>query len=156
MNPSSLIDTVLVLLGAHTRRPRQADVKRAISTIYYALFHALCRNAANCLVGTAGANRSEPAWQQMYRSLEHGLARSQCGNERVMQRFPVEIQAFANDFVALQKKRHEADYDPASRFKLEDARMWLNAAKLAIHQLESASLKDRRAFAVWVTVKNRP
>ncbi|MCY4047631.1 MAG: hypothetical protein OXF42_05970 [Candidatus Dadabacteria bacterium] len=155
MTPSSLIDTADTLLNAHTRRPRQSDLKRAVSTIYYAMFHALCRNSADCLVGTAGADRSGSAWRQIYRAVEHGLARSQCENKNVVQRFPGEIQAFAKNFVEIQEKRHEADYDPDSEYRLADVQMWLDSAKLYIKRLEGASIKDRRAFAVWVTVKNR-
>ena len=144
MTPSNLTDTADALLRTHTSRPRQSDLKRAVSTAYYAMFHALCRNSADCLVGTAGADRSEPAWRQMYRSIEHGFAKAQCGNKQVVKRFPSGIQAFAANFVELQKKRHEADYDPASQYKL------------GIKRLGEAPMKDRRAFAVWVAVKARP
>ena len=35
MPPSSLIDVADTLLRAHTGRPRQANLKRAVSTLYY-------------------------------------------------------------------------------------------------------------------------
>lgn len=156
MTPSDLIKTADKLLSASAgRRPLQSDLKRAISTAYYAMFHALCKNSADCLVGTAGANRSERAWRQMYRSIDHGFARAQCKNKQVIKRFPDDIRTFASDFVDLQQKRTGADYDPASEFKIEDAQTWLETATVDISRLENAPVKDRRAFAVWVAVKDR-
>jgi len=37
-----------------TQKPRQSDLERALSTAYYAMFHAMCRNCADCLIGTVG------------------------------------------------------------------------------------------------------
>ena len=154
MNPLHLIDAARLLL-AHAGRPRQANLKRAISTAYYAMFHALCRNCADSLVGKTSANRSESAWRQMYRSVEHGFAKSQCANNRVMRLFPADIEAFAANFSELQGKRHEADYNPASSYQLDDVRTWIKTAETDINRLSNAPIKDLRAFAVWVTAKHR-
>ena len=156
MDPAHLIDTARKLLDSRAGRPRQADLKRAISTAYYAMFHALCRNSADCLVGKTGAKKSRRAWRQMYRSTEHGFARAQCENNQVMERFPDEIQEFAAKFIELQKMRHEADYDPDSQYWLADAQTWIDAAEFYIARLNKAQMRDRCAFAVWVAVKNRP
>jgi hypothetical protein len=51
-----LIITARMLARAGSRRPRQADLKRAISAAYYALCHALAKDAADRLVG-AGRER---------------------------------------------------------------------------------------------------
>ena len=66
--------TALLLARAGSKRPRQSDLKRAISTAYYALHHALAREAADLLVGK-GVSRSTDAWVQVHRSLEHGFAK---------------------------------------------------------------------------------
>ena len=155
MNPSHLIDAANDLLRAKSGRPRQSNLRRAISTAYYAMFHALCGNSADCLIGTAGADRSKPAWRQVYRSVTHGFAKSQCENKKIIGLFPEEIQAFATNFVKLQEKRHEADYDPASKYMLNDVELCLETAKLDIARMGEVSIKDRRAFAAWVTVKDR-
>lgn len=96
------------------RTPRQCDLKRAVSTNYYALFHALCRNAADCFIGGSDADRSRNAWIQAYRALEHGNAAQRCQSQQVMRKFPKPIEDFANLFVQAQKKRNSADYDPSS------------------------------------------
>ena len=95
-----------------SRRPRQSDLRRAVSTTYYALFHQICRNNADLLIGGKSANRSDPAWRQAYRSVNHGHTRKACGNRTVMSRFPTEIEDFAYEFVQAQIKRHDADYNP--------------------------------------------
>lgn len=42
-----LIVTARRLANVRTRRPRQADLKRALSTSYYALFHTLAQDCAD-------------------------------------------------------------------------------------------------------------
>ena len=71
------------------------------------------------LVGGPGANRSEAAWRQAYRALNHGLAKKRCAQQKIRD-FPNGIQDLASAFVDMQKKRHTADYDPDAAFsKLE-------------------------------------
>ena len=57
----------------------------------------------------------QPEWRQIYRSLEHGYARRQCGDSRIMSQFPIEIRQFAEHFADAQLQRHLADYDPDTR-----------------------------------------
>lgn len=155
MSPLDLVQTGRRLLGGRVGRPRQTDLRRAASTAYYAVFAALCKTCADCFIGTAGADRSEAAWRRVYRCVEHGFAQAQCKNKREMARFPQSVQFFADQFVELQEKRHTADYNPDSRFKLDDARAWLDNAETAIRQLDSAPVAARRAFAAWVAIRGR-
>ena len=155
MLPLELIKTARRLTETSGRgQPRQADLKRAVSTAYYALFHALCLTCADGFIGTKTADRSNPAWQQTYRSVEHGVAKDRCSDSRIRV-FPPGIGNFAEEFVKMQGKRHEADYDPMSRFRLNDVVIAIDAAELAIQQLRRCPMKDRRAFAAWATMKKR-
>lgn len=144
----------LVRSGSATR-PRQSDLKRALSTAYYAMFHALCWNCADCLIGGSNSARSAQAWRQAYRAVEHRFAKNQCSNSKVMSKFPKDIEDFASQFKTLQEKRHEADYDPFSRFTLTDVTTGIDTAELAIRRFQRSRIKDRRAFAAWTTMKNR-
>ena len=119
------------------------------------MFHALCWNCADCLIGGTNSDRSAPAWRQAYRAVEHGFARNQCEKRHVVSRFPAEIQDFAALFKSLQEKRNAADYDPFSRFSKTDADTMIDTAELAISRFRRSSIKDRRAFAAWTTMKNR-
>ena len=133
-------------------RPRQAELRRAISTAYYALFHALALCSANLL---AGSNRGESSWQQTYRALEHGHARNQCDDQSAMNRFPLEIQFFARQFVAMQNQRQRADYSPTATFSRERVMLLIGEAGDAIDSLENATAADRRAFAIHVLFRRR-
>ena len=72
-----------------------------------------------------------------------------------MAKFPVEIQDFANQFVAMQSKRHVADYDPETTLNKSTVLADLFAAENTIQQFNSAPIKDRRAFAAYVLFKTR-
>jgi uncharacterized protein (UPF0332 family) len=152
-----LVATAKRLIGVSgKKRPRQSDLKRAVSTAYYALFHALCRNCADSFVGGAGADRSTPAWRQAYRAVDHGAAKNQFKNAHVMSRFPQAIEDFGNLFVDLQTERHKADYDPNHRCNRSDVNSSIAAAETVIKGLAATTIKDRRALAAWVLLKDRP
>ena len=149
-----MIVTARKLANANPKKkPRQADLKRAISTAYYALFHAFAKNAADMLVGV-GQKRPDKAWVQIYRSLQHGDAKSACEGVRNLG-FPDLINACGDAFVRLQQERHAADYDPEARFLRADALQAIELAENAIQNLKAASKKDRVAFAVHLLHKRR-
>ena len=135
-------------------KPTQTTLRRAVSTAYYALFHSLAGTCANLLIGGPGSLRSRHAWREVYRALAHGTAKGACEHRQVLNKFPVEIIDFAEKFIEMQRKRHDADYDPAARFYKSDVVMDIDAVELVIARFEAASTKDRRAFASWVLFKN--
>ena len=137
-----------------TGRPRQTDLRRAVSTTYYAMFHCLAACCANTIVGGPGANKSKAAWHQAYRALNHGSAKKKCEQNRI-EEFPEEIQDLANVFVNLQKKRHGADYDPDAVFAKLEVVQGISETEDAIRRFGSAPLKDRRAFAVYLLLDIR-
>lgn len=162
MTPRNYLTTALELARADQRgRPRETNLRRAVSTTYYALFHCLAACCANMLVGGPGANRSRPAWRQTYRALQHGTARQRCQQSTVVARFPSEIQDFADRFVDMQKKRHSADYDPyamrnpITRLVKSDVIQDIRVAEGIIHGFNQCSARDRRAFAVYVLLDRR-
>lgn len=131
-------------------------MRRAVSAVYYALFHCLARNCADTLVGGYGADRSKPAWRQVYRSLEHGFAKNACSDKQILNKFPQKIQNFAITFVTMQDKRHSADYDPAApTFLKSDVVQDIETADRALADFRSVQIKDRRAFAAHVLLRKR-
>lgn len=149
-----MIVTAKRLAKAGPRRPRQADLKRAISTAYYALFHAIAGDAADLLVGRSSEHRSDEAWRQTYRALQHGFAKNACERVRTMD-FPPEIRGCADAFVTLQEARHLADYDPVHRVARPDALAAISLAERAIAGLKGSAPRDRRAFAVQLLFPKR-
>jgi uncharacterized protein (UPF0332 family) len=148
-----VIVTARKLAHASPGKPRQADLRRAISTAYYALFHALAKDAADLLVGV-GPNRPDKAWSHLYRSLQHGDAKAACVAVLTMN-FPAQIKDCAEIFIELQRLRHDADYDPDQQYVRADAQEAIKYAEDAIAALKSAPKRDRRAFAVQLLHKKR-
>ena len=151
MNPHDLIRIARQLasgaVGETRGRPRQAELRRAVSATYYALFHALARCCANRL---AGSDRTGVAWVQTYRALEHGHARNRCDDQSAMSAFPQEIRYFGRRFVLLQRQRQRADYAPDATFSRARVIQFITEAEDAIDALEGAPATDRRAFAIHV------
>lgn len=154
--PNDLVRAAKDLVGANKGKPRQAHLRRAISTAYYAVFHSLAQACADTLIGGMGADRNQPAWRQVYRSLDHGPAKTACQNRLALQSFPKEIRDFSGIFLDLQGKRHAADYDPDGSYYKSSVLADIDAADDAIRQFTSVPLKDRRAFAAHVLFKYRP
>ena len=155
MRASDFIATARDLAAGTTGRgPRQTNLRRAVSTTYYALFHCLAGCCADMLVGGPGANRSAPAWRQAYRALQHGTVRQRCANP-IIERFPGEIQAFAGRFIDMQRKRESADYDPDGTFHKSEVLDDIDVTENAIIQFLKVPAKDRRAFAVYVLLNIR-
>jgi hypothetical protein len=76
------------------------------------LFHELAKCCADTLIGGKPPKRTERAWTQVYRCLDHGYIRVQCENKVIMRSFSKNIQEFADVFITMQTNRHESDYDP--------------------------------------------
>ena len=157
MNPPHLIAIARQLAAREGRRgrPRQTDLCRAISAAYYAMFHTLARCGADLLAGATRADRSQPAWEQTYRALEHGHARNQCRNQSVVSRFPLDIQDFAEHFAEMQRCRHYADYAPVTDFDRSRVAYLVDLTERTINLFNGVPTRDRRAFAIYVLFRTR-
>ncbi len=147
----SLIETAKKLLPEGDAEITQADLRRAISTAYYAVFHALARVSANSLVGDDKLTRPNKAWVEVYRGLAHGSCKDACGKAKSIG-FPAEIEGFSDNFIQLQVARKRVDYDPTCRPTAEEARQWVAIAEVSTNKLRSADRKDKIAFATWVLI----
>jgi len=168
LNPDHLLDQALRLItppggGA----PRQADLRRAISNAYYAVFHAVVTEAADDLIGRT--HRTQPRYTMVYRSIDHRSLRSLCELvERIDKSgkknpkklevssrylpyvpkggFGPDLLALAAAVVELQEKRHLADYDPSYRVSTSDAKAAVATSQDALSRLRNAGRTARRVF----------
>jgi uncharacterized protein (UPF0332 family) len=143
---NDLISTARHLAHLHQRRPRQADLRRAISTAYYALFHGLAEVAAVRLVGSGSVAQSSQAWARVYRHLNHQAAKKACSRPEVLN-YSADLILFTDYFPRLQELRHQADYDPNVRFKQGDVLSTVNDAEQALAALQRASKAEQHDFA---------
>jgi hypothetical protein len=157
LNPDHLLEQADRLTTAPVGgAPRQADLRRAISTAYYALFHAVLTELADNFAGKTKRHTSRYAL--VYRSVDHGSLRKLC--EDVVKTTPPlkysshipkggfghDLIAFANAVVDLQEKRHSADYDPLFRARASDAVLAVATARAALTRFRAVTRTQRKTF----------
>ncbi len=156
VNPDHLLDQAERLItppggGA----PRQADLRRAISSAYYAVFHAVLTEAADDFVGKT--HRATSRYALVYRSVDHTSLRKLC--EHIKTSLPpkytkhspsggfgADLIALATAVVDLQEKRHLADYDPLFSVRTSDAVLAAATARTALTRFRNANRVSRKAF----------
>lgn len=123
-----LLEQAEHLVRRERRRPRQASLRRAVSTAYYALFHLLIAET------TRNWRRSQDR-DKLARMFEHATMRRSCITARDELRkqlqqglLPLEgvrdaedLAFLADTFVKMQQQRHSADYDGSVRWTRTDA-----------------------------------
>lgn len=136
--------------------PRQVDLRRAISSAYYGIFHAMLAAAADQFVGVT--KRSTSQYGLVYRSIDHRSLQNLCEEAKKpnlslkyrsyvpSNGFGPNITAFALAALELREKRHAADFDPMIRIRSSDAKLAVNTARAALARFEKASATRRRAF----------
>jgi hypothetical protein len=129
--------------------PIEAELRRAISTAYYALFHLLIDEIANRTIAIPALRA------KILRSFDHGDMKKVCAavdslpqdasGDRVYpsgQVVPAGLLVIAQGFCTLQEARLLADYDTFTA--------------VTLLQSESSLQRAENAFASWATVNNDP
>ena len=111
------------LLARLGRKPRQAALRRAVSTSYYALFQALCEMTARNLVGW---KTPWDAFTPVFRSIDHARARAVLGASRDPHPLGDKVKSIGNAFKELQDAREWADYNPEPHFDRQRVQNGLN------------------------------
>lgn len=141
--------------GSDGQLPSQTELRRAASSGYYALFHAVAQSNADTLVGDDPLDRDQEAWRQAYRALEHGYARRRCQQAQRNPRFSPAVQGLAEYFGEMQTLRNRADYDPDAIFSPHDVQAAITQIGQHIADFRAAPVRERRAFAVYILMRER-
>jgi hypothetical protein len=156
LNPDHLFEQAGKLIAPRFGRPRQVDIRRAISSAYYGIFHAVITKAVDQIIGAT--NRDKNHYGLAYRSVNHSRLRELCNEvqKSVLSNryrpyapsagFGVHIVAFAEAVVELQEKRHAADYDVMIRMNRSDAVLAVATARAALSGFDRASQQEHLAF----------
>jgi hypothetical protein len=125
LDPAELLAVARVLLAVGAPSPPgQAQLRRAASTAYYALFHKILRTAGERFAGSG--QEESGAYAILYRSFDHAHRKRVCEDLQVstlkdrikgpLRRNTVSqhTRDFAGTFPAFQDIRHLADYDPTA------------------------------------------
>jgi len=169
-----LLAQARMLASCEPRRPKQATLRRAVSTAYYGLFHFLIEESTALLFGSG---QNDAAFRHLAaRAFIHGKMKSFC--KELVKPTPQEFlrplwlkygvasnwqaRLVAQPFIDLQDDRHAADYDLSVSFSRQDALNAVTRAEAAVHawrQLRTASPEIGRLFAtsliLWPSLVNR-
>jgi uncharacterized protein (UPF0332 family) len=106
-----LIEHALFLATLNPGQPKQADLRRAVSAAYYALFHLLTAEAAENW-------KHQHQRHRFARLFNHGRIKQVASNlslpktqDAVQANIGANLKTVAESFVMLQQQRHTADYD---------------------------------------------
>ncbi|HXH57882.1 hypothetical protein [Iamia sp.] len=141
-------------------RPREVDLRRAVSASYYALFHEV----TNLLARWLAPNLLEADQQRLRRHPSHGGIKRVCGWVINPGGAPIklhfarslatiasghsEIANVAQVFLDLQQHRHEADYDHLAVLTKEAVLTDIADAERAVADLRtSLGTREFEAFA---------
>jgi hypothetical protein len=123
--------------------PRQVDLRRAISSAYYALFHAVSIAGADHVVGRA--RQSGPLYALVYRSIDHRALRRFC-EDLVKPTLPAKYARhgpggfpllgigffFRLPWWICKLNAAQPDYNPMIRLSVLDARIAIRTARRAL------------------------
>lgn len=149
-----LLDQARALAKMDRHRPKQANVRRAISAAYYALFHEVAERAAASIL--PGVEAAGPVGWRLRRTIQHSAvlraAKWFAGPPttlppalRNMRRTPRKkeppidprLARFCQVFADLQAERHRADYDLTSPFARAEVKRRISDASAATDALRS-------------------
>jgi len=166
LDPDSLI-AVARLLASSPGTPEmvEAQLRRAISTAYYAVFHALMQRAAMRFMGPE--HETTAGYRLMYRSFEHGRVLQICRElsartlsvamRRDLGRQAISdiMQEFARTLPDLQSQRHDADYDPAMVIDHAIVIELINTAEAAIAAFDGADPGEQADILALMMTRRR-
>ncbi len=146
--------------------PTDAQLRRAVSTAYYALFHKILRAAATRFMG-AGAQASA-GYALIYRSFDHARMKAVCQALNVSSlkdslKFSLgtnavsrDMRDFAGTFPTLQNARHLADYHPDFRFGRSHVLSLIDAAEAAMAAFDRTASAEQADILALLMAGARP
>jgi hypothetical protein len=152
-DPNALLAVARLLIDETSGPASDAQLRRAVSTAYYAVFHRILREAADRFVGPNPAAKA--AYRLIYRSFDHTRVKEVClrlnaptlsaqmkrdlGRDAVSR----EMRDFASVFAYLQAVRHSADYDPSYMIATTEAADQIAAAQTAMAAFDQTAEEER-------------
>jgi uncharacterized protein (UPF0332 family) len=152
-----LLDQAVRLATLDAKKPKQANLRRAVSSTYYAMFHLLVDEACRVLIGAQ--HNQAPFRQVLGRAFAHRVMKEACksfGGGTLKKgvakglpagfAFPGEIRQLAQTFVNLQDNRHLADYDLTERFKRSEVLALITEVRKHIGNFKNLTSSNEKRF----------
>lgn len=155
-----LLEQAVVLATVDPRRPRQASLRRAISSAYYAVFHEVVDRAVSSVL--SGSDAGGPIGGRLCRVVHHAaivkaakwfgstpgdmplaIRSMRAGSPTIDPRFSSLCRSIAD----LQAERHRADYDHSLAFSRGDTRRLVAVAERVVSDLRALDIEgDAQIF----------
>ena len=161
--PEDLLEQARHLAQRESKRPRQASLRRAVSTAYYALFHLLITETTK--------NWKRPAERfTLARMFDHAFMAKACAAKRdsLISHFnthpspsaQLEIQkhlhVVAVTFVRMLQDRHTADYDSSTQWTRTDTLEAIDSVQAAFQSWKAIRTgHDAQNFLVTLLLRER-
>jgi uncharacterized protein (UPF0332 family) len=172
---NDLLDLADEICELSSTKPKEAGLRRAVSTAYYAVFHSIIDFGLKTMFGTSVSI----TYYNLYgRSVEHTTLLKICKNiadldsailkhqdkspqtifvpteklERIYGLFPIislELSTLARNVPILQEDRHKADYDYSYKLKKTDVKGSIQTARESVKAIESLRRSDSVQFVVF-------
>jgi hypothetical protein len=155
----TMVERLLWLADDLSRRSAElksaAMERRAVSTAYYAVFHALASVCAEELLGVDGVTKKTNEYERVYRALDHGSLKTAFKSAPLKDL--EQVKAVGERVVELQSERIRSDYLPSGRlYKKSECARLVRSATSSVEMIAQLSANDRRTLAVYLIFKNRP
>lgn len=170
-----LFAQALALATLDAKKPKQVNLRRAVSSAYYAVFHFLVEEA--CCIQFSTQHAQAPFRNVLARAFTHSVMKAACIGfsggtlkDAIIKglprdgagKYPIDkaIKEIAQTFAELQQKRHFADYDRSERFKRADVLILIERAKDRIAKFAALPMTDDKKFFLaclwaWKELTNR-
>jgi hypothetical protein len=148
-----LLDLADHLARREAGRPKHISLRRAISTAYYGVFHALAKLCADELVGWS---KTWEAYTPIYRTLDHSTARRLFDRARDGTIYGEEVAEIGRLFITLQQARYTADYDPRPfSISRQEALELIDRARRAVQAIRYIPAEKRLLLAAHLVARQR-
>lgn len=148
IDPGELIASSRKLLDG---KPSEADMRRAVSAAYCALFHHRSMHFSAILIRPAPTAFTR-AWLPVYRYPDHGPAKQRC-METAKHGFPVAFVRYALIFADLQQRRIDADYNPVLAVTQQDAEAAISTSEQTMALFDAERPDHQRAFVLFLCLR---
>ena len=146
LDPTALIDSAdQAVNNAPPIGASREAIHRAISTAYYAVFHAICAINADVRHGVPTNPTTAQAWTDTYRQMRHGFATRSLSQNLLS--LAQDARHLANGFINLKTARETTDYDPNRVMTVGDAHFWIGQARAALIAMQALTAADRQTFS---------
>jgi hypothetical protein len=168
---SDLLKQAVDLATRDAKRPKQVNLRRAVSATYYAIFHLLVDEACRVMLGSQ--HEQAPYRHVLARAFTHGSMKAACTSfagstlkaavaKGLPASFavPAQIRAIARAFAELQEQRNLADYDLTERFSRSAVLTLIEQTATAIEDFRELPTSNEKKFFLvclwaWTTLVNR-